>query len=211
MSSPEGRAKFLQDAKPLVKGISAPMLGLMLRKRVAELGGVSQAELEERFELKPARRAPSAPTAPTRPGSDPYAKLLVRVLAEPGLLAELRAVSMPVPDGATPASSALFELLGQADELGLEPNAGVLLEVLRMRGHEGTVQRLLPAVQDLQGFGRDALAVEVRQCVEDMHDRARKAQASRTLATVQSAAELSEAARSEVVEALGARKGIAEH
>jgi DNA primase len=211
MSSPEGRAKFLQDARPLVKGISAPILGLMLRKRIAELAGVSQVELEERFELKPARRTPSAPSLPARPASDPYAKLLVRVLAEPGLLAELREVSMPAPATQTPASSALFELLGQTDELGPEPNAGVLLEVLRMRGHEGTVQRLLPAVHDLQGFGRDALAVEVRQCVEDMHDRARKTQASRTLATVQSAAELSEAARSEVVEALGTRKGTAGH
>jgi DNA primase len=211
MSSPEGRAKFLQDAKPLVKGVSAPMLGLMLRKRVAELAGVSQAELEERFELKPARRAPSAPTLPARPGSDPYAKLLVRVLAEPALLEQLRAVPVPMPASDTPASSALFDLLGQAEELGPEPSAGVLLEVLRMRGHEGTVQRLLPAVQDLQGFGRDALAVEVRQCVEDMHDRARKTEASRTLATVQSASELSEAARSEVVEALGARKGLADH
>jgi hypothetical protein len=44
-----------------------------------------------------------------------------------------------------------------------------------------------------------------------MHDRARKTEASRTLATVQSASELSEAARSEVVEALGARKGLADH
>ena len=37
MGSAEGRAKFLQDAKPLVKQIAAPILGLMLRRRMAEL------------------------------------------------------------------------------------------------------------------------------------------------------------------------------
>src|SRR5207344_1553897 len=41
MGTAEGRAKFLQGAKPLVKQIAAPMLGLMLRRRIAELGGLS--------------------------------------------------------------------------------------------------------------------------------------------------------------------------
>ena len=60
MGSAEGRAKFLQDARPLVKRIGAPMLGLMLRKRVAELAGITQAELEQRFEIGASRR-PSQP------------------------------------------------------------------------------------------------------------------------------------------------------
>jgi DNA primase len=207
MSSPEGRAKFLQDAKPLVKGVSAPMLGLMLRKRVAELAGVSQAELEERFELKPARRAPSAPTLPARPGSDPYAKLLVRVLAEPGLLEQLRAVAVPTPASPTAASSALFELLGQADELGPEPNAGGLLEVLRMRGHEGTVQRLLPAVNDLDGFGQEALALDMHRLVEGLQVQARVSEAARTLAPARSVSELSDADRAKAGD-LGARSKV---
>lgn len=48
----EGRAKFLQDAKPHVKQIAAPMLSLLLRKRVAELAGLSQSELDSRYEIK---------------------------------------------------------------------------------------------------------------------------------------------------------------
>ena len=84
MGSAEGRAKFLQDARPLVKRIGAPMLGLVLRKRVAELAGITQAELEQRFEIG---RRPAQPvlarTLRSGLSADPYAKLLERLLAEP--------------------------------------------------------------------------------------------------------------------------------
>ncbi len=70
MRTAEGRAKFLQEAKPLVKQMSAPMLSLMLRKQIAELAGVSQAELDRNFEIKvgmpraqvPARREAVKPS-----------------------------------------------------------------------------------------------------------------------------------------------------
>ncbi len=52
MRTAEGRAKFLQDAKPLVKQVVAPMLSLMLRKQAAQLAGVAQSELEQGFEIK---------------------------------------------------------------------------------------------------------------------------------------------------------------
>ncbi|MCW5620396.1 MAG: DNA primase, partial [Burkholderiales bacterium] len=45
MGTPEGRTRFLQDTKPLVNRIAAPILGLMMRKRVAELAGMEQSEL----------------------------------------------------------------------------------------------------------------------------------------------------------------------
>ena len=57
MRTAEGRAKFLQEAKPLVKQMPAPMLSLMLRKQIAELAGVSQAELDRSFEIKVVGRA----------------------------------------------------------------------------------------------------------------------------------------------------------
>ncbi len=56
MRTVEGRAKFLQDAKPLVKQVPAPMLSLMLRKQIAELAGVSQAELDRSFDIKAVAR-----------------------------------------------------------------------------------------------------------------------------------------------------------
>src|SRR6185295_11951038 len=46
MRTIEGRAKLLEEAKPLVKQIVAPMLSLMLRRQFAELAGISEAELD---------------------------------------------------------------------------------------------------------------------------------------------------------------------
>jgi len=54
----EGRSQLLQRAKPLLTAIVAPTTALLLRKEVASLSGVSQAELEALYEIKPVTRAP---------------------------------------------------------------------------------------------------------------------------------------------------------
>ncbi|MBC8008105.1 MAG: DNA primase [Prolixibacteraceae bacterium] len=76
MRTAEGRARFLQEAKPLVKQVPAAMLSLMLRKQVAELAGVSQGELDRSFDIKLAARA----QAPERRES--IRPSLVRALVE---------------------------------------------------------------------------------------------------------------------------------
>ncbi|MFZ3019630.1 MAG: DNA primase, partial [Gallionella sp.] len=53
LRSPEGRNQLLQRAKPLLIAIAAPATALLLRKEVAALAGVSQAELEELYEISP--------------------------------------------------------------------------------------------------------------------------------------------------------------
>ncbi len=64
LTTHEGRAKLLQEAKALVKQITAPLFGLMLRKQLAEVTGLTQRELESDFQIKslpqaaPARRPP---------------------------------------------------------------------------------------------------------------------------------------------------------
>jgi len=58
MDTQEGRSQFLEAAKPLLTAIVAPTTGLLLRKEVAVLGGVSQAELEALYEIKPVGRTP---------------------------------------------------------------------------------------------------------------------------------------------------------
>ncbi len=54
----EGRNQLLQRAKPLLAAIIAPATSLLLRKEVAALSGVSQAELEALYEIKPIARGP---------------------------------------------------------------------------------------------------------------------------------------------------------
>ncbi len=62
----EGRSALLKNAQPLLTAITAPATALLLRKEVAALAGVSQAELEALWSIKPvaapqgveARKAP---------------------------------------------------------------------------------------------------------------------------------------------------------
>ncbi|HUW75689.1 MAG TPA: DNA primase [Gallionella sp.] len=58
LSTQEGRNQLLQRAKPLLSAIVAPATALLLRKEVAALSGVSQAELEALYEIKPVARSP---------------------------------------------------------------------------------------------------------------------------------------------------------
>jgi DNA primase len=76
MRSAEGRAKFLQDAKPMLAQIKAPMLSLVLRKQIAGLGDVSQEELESRYGIKSVSR----PRVPQRKSAEKPS--LLRHLAE---------------------------------------------------------------------------------------------------------------------------------
>jgi DNA primase len=189
MSSVEGRAKFLQDAGPLVKRIGAPMLGLMLRKRVAELAGVTQAELEQRFEIRGARPSRLAGSQRSRTSGDSYTKLLERVLVHPSLLREVPA-DLPRQNG--PEAAALLDLVEEARAVPGELSVAGVMELLRGRGHDAVLQRLLPGVDDLQGFSVEELAVEVRASIDGLRQQARQAHAQSAAAGVSSPSQLSE-------------------
>ncbi len=194
MGSAEGRAKFLQDAGPLVKRIGAPMLGLMLRKRIAELAGITQAELEQRFEIRGGRPSQPVPRAASQRSGlsvDPYAKLLERVLAQPMLLRELPA-DLPRPRQAGAEAAALLDLIEEARAFSGELSVAGVMELLRGRGHDGVVQRLLPVVHDLQGLSVEELGVEVRACIDGLRHRARQAEVQSAAAGASSPSQLSE-------------------
>jgi len=54
----EARNQLIQRAKPLLSAIASPVTGLLLRKEVAALAGVTQAELEALYEIAPIARPP---------------------------------------------------------------------------------------------------------------------------------------------------------
>ncbi len=95
----EGRARVLQEARPLLKRLAAPLLALMLRKQLAVLGGISQGELEQLYEIKPAGRSARPPQRVTRAHTSLLRKLMVRVMADSALA---HAVDVAVLDGAEP-------------------------------------------------------------------------------------------------------------
>ena len=63
LTTDEGRAKLVQSAKPLIEKVAAPALQMMIRKRLAELTGLSTAELTS---LMPNPGAPRSQAAQNR-------------------------------------------------------------------------------------------------------------------------------------------------
>jgi hypothetical protein len=183
------------------------MLSLVLRKRVAELAGVTQAELEQRFDIgAPRRPSQPAPVRSIRPGADPYGKLLERVLAEPRLLRELDSADLPRPRQPGAEAAALLDLIEQSHAVPGELSVAGAIELLRARGHDAVLQRLLPVAHDLQALSPEELAVEVRAYVVSLQAGAQRDEMTRTVAGVSSPGELSENDRALVARALAPAK-----
>lgn len=86
----EGRTDLLQRARPLLTGISAPVTALLLRKEVAALAGITQAELEALYEIKSLNTLPRrALQKVERPAVSSLRALLRCLLFQPDLVREL--------------------------------------------------------------------------------------------------------------------------
>ena len=82
----EGRNQLLQRAKPLLTAIVAPAASLLLRKEVAALSGVSQAELEALYQIKPVARGANVSFQKVgRTPPSPHRLLLQCLIAQPEL------------------------------------------------------------------------------------------------------------------------------
>ena len=88
LNTTEGRAKLLQQAKPLVKQIAAPMLSLLIRKELAQLAGVTLQELDAHFEIK--RQPAAAPARRPAPATMSILRTVLElVVCEPRLAARV--------------------------------------------------------------------------------------------------------------------------
>ncbi len=70
----EGQAKLLQQAKPLVKQIAAPMLSLLIRKELAQIAGIQPQQLDAQFEI----RSTAVAAAPPRRRASAVAPSILR-------------------------------------------------------------------------------------------------------------------------------------
>jgi DNA primase len=57
LQSQEDKVRLLNDAEPILKEIKAPRTAMMMRKKLAELTGISTAELEQNLDLRPTKAA----------------------------------------------------------------------------------------------------------------------------------------------------------
>ncbi|SEO79485.1 DNA primase [Nitrosovibrio sp. Nv6] len=89
LKTSEGRAKLVQDAKPLLARITAPALALMLLKRLAEISGFSQGELESLLKLRRVSASLSREKLPRQQPASPFRWLIQVLLYDPGYIRKL--------------------------------------------------------------------------------------------------------------------------
>ena len=182
LSSAEGRAKLLAEAKPLLQKIPTPMLRLQIVKLLADKTGLQPAEVERGCELQ--RQSIPKQEAPARAPRQ-----------APSILRRLLRVLVQAPDLAQTISPALLRSLPANDPLSISvrrilpqlsdtPQPSELLE--RLRGSEDAhlVAEIFASFLS-EPLEKDALDAELEGIVAQME----RDQLDTELATLQLAAQ----------------------
>ena len=145
----EGRNQLLQRAKPLLTAITAPATALLLRKEAAALAGVSQAELEALYEIRPvARTAQRTFRKAGRAAPSAHRLLLQCLIAQPALGAQIHAEWR----GEGAEAEAVEALLYVLREAGFEVSGAALMQMFQGTAHEKT---LAAAEADMLNWGNN--------------------------------------------------------
>lgn len=147
MASAEGRAKLLHEAKPLLSQLPTPLLRLQIVKRLSEISGFSQPEVEKLCELRPI--AKQGPARAPRQAPSIHRLLLQCVLGKPALALRLPS---PLP-ASTPADARSVEYMALSDiancvcnhvaEQGRVPTYPLIREALRGTAGAVVVEAML--------------------------------------------------------------------
>ena len=180
LSTPEGRSKFLTEAKPHLQKVAAPGLKLQLVKQVAELARVTQDEAETLLELRAAGERRYARPAPARTSAPmttlPEMNLLRCVLVKPDLVERLEDELM---DDTLPETAALRALRSRFSEGGLQEGAGswaMLIDAFRGSEHEPVMMRAQVSASDFgpteaeagHQFDQMMLALRIKRVNEEI-------------------------------------------
>ena len=125
LTSAEGKAKLIYEAKPLLHKLPTPLLRLQLVKRLAEASGFDQREVERLCELK--SYTPPPPPKAKRTAPSLTRNLLRIVLHKPALAAELPLALLPD----TPERPALTRLHALVSAQPGNASYAILREQLR--------------------------------------------------------------------------------
>ena len=167
----EGRNQLLQRAKPLLTAIVAPATALLLRKEVAALSGVSQAELEALYEIEPVVRAPRPGFQKTgRAPPSAHRLLLQCLIAQPVLGAQLPAGWQ----GEGVDAEAVMDVLLVLREADFDLSSPALTQLFQGTTHEKT---LAAAEADMLHWGENFdVAAEFAGLVGKHNERQRRQQ-----------------------------------
>ena len=167
LTSAEGKAQLIYEAKPLLLKLPTPLLRLQLVKRLAEASGFAQEEVERLCELK--SYAPPAPPRARRVAPSLTRNLLRIVLHKPALARELPCELLPD----TPERPALLRLHSLTTAHEGEINYAALREQLRGLPEEAQIEE---AAAELLGlpFDEAEADAEFRDTLEKLRDGEQK-------------------------------------
>ncbi len=168
LTSSEGKAQLIYEAKPLLLKLPTPLLRLQLVKRLAEASGFVQSEVERLCELK--SYAPAAPPKAKRTAPSLTRNLLRIVLHKPKLAAQLPIDLLPD----TPERPALIRLhdlvVGASQEAS---SYAALREQLRGLPEEGIIENAASELLALP-FDEEGAEAEFRDTLEKLQEGGQK-------------------------------------
>ena len=178
LTSSEGKAQLIYEAKPLLLKLPTPLLRLQLVKRLAEASGFAQSEVERLCDLK--SFIPAAPPKARRTAPSLTRNLLRIVLHKPQLAAQLPLDLLPdTPE--RPALTRLHQLVSGNREAS---SYAVLREQLRGLPEENMIEN---AASELLGQPFDETEAETEFC--DTLEKLRSGEQKRLFAELQTKAQ----------------------
>jgi DNA primase len=171
LSVPEGRARLVSVAKPLIQKVTAPVLRVQLVNEIAQLARISEGEAGSLLEVprSPRFSRPGVPRPSRRAPDWPESRLLFSLLSNLSL-AEHVNPELLAPD--RQESGALVAVRDICREFEAEPSIGLLLD--RLQGSEWleVVVRAQTYGEEV-GFGPEEASNEFRQALANL-DLARR-------------------------------------
>jgi len=152
-ASQEGRAQLLEEARPLIKQITAPALGLLLRKQLAELAGITLTELNtiygETGGGKGARVAVPPKVARRSLDGNNYITAAACLLFRPRLVS---VIELDQNWQATPALAFLREFVVFLREMGQDVSTAAVVQHFAESEHDPLISK---AIAKLSGWNED--------------------------------------------------------
>ena len=181
MRTEEGRAGFLKAAKPLLERIPARALGVLLRKRAAEMAGLEPGEASGLLGAVPVKSAPPVAKRSSRtlPPS-PVALLLELLLACPAL-AGRQEIAVPVGPEEAAALAAVLDFLGEAQD---KVSAAAIVHRFADTSHARYVAAAARSGR-WDGFSEEELLQEFAGAAEKLHREKMVGERSRALEKLQ--------------------------
>ena len=141
LTNAEGRAQLVQEAKPLLQKVAAPVLRVQLTKEIATLAQLSQAEVEAQCGLKPLARGRPAFAPRGRVTTRPLEHTLLQVILQrPEWAVRIPLERLAEDQEETQALSVIANMVEHGQPVG---GAGQMLETFRGQPCETIVAQVL--------------------------------------------------------------------